>query len=73
MDKTTKQLINAAHKGDLDKIQKLIDGGANVNGCDSTNNGWTPLFAAVSQRHIRTHLLSFLSFVLFFVYLSKII
>ena len=53
-DKNTlnQQLIQAAKEGKLDKVQKLIDDGADVNLKDSDE--WTPLHHVATKGHIET-------------------
>lgn len=45
-------LIQAAKKGDINEVRRLISEGANVNAKD--NDGWTPLHWAVKNNHSTT-------------------
>ena len=48
-DEPRPPLTRAAQSGDLETIKTLLDGGADVNAPDS-EDGWPPLFHAISQR-----------------------
>ncbi|MBI5570510.1 MAG: ankyrin repeat domain-containing protein [Desulfomonile tiedjei] len=42
-------LLNAARDGDVGKVERLLDGGADINSRDI--KGWTPLMFAVGSSH----------------------
>lgn len=50
-DEANKQLLDAAHYGNVDAVQAALDAGANVD-CKG-QGGYTPLFRAMAQRHNR--------------------
>lgn len=41
------KLLDAAEKGDLQTVRKLVEGGANVNQAFQQKFGWTPLMGAI--------------------------
>jgi len=47
-----KQLLKVAEDGDVDKVQKLLDKGANVEAADKYF-GYTPLHRACYNGHVR--------------------
>ncbi|HYD17423.1 MAG TPA: ankyrin repeat domain-containing protein [Patescibacteria group bacterium] len=48
----TVALLRAAREGDTGKIRLLVETGADVDSADE--NGWTPLFWAIKNRHVKT-------------------